>query len=206
MTLSYRKHYPPGAAGAMLRRHLLALLRRTPGRRTRWHRQAKRRRPWLLRELTTGEKNLLQYKGLAEYLAGLLKPFRRTRPRGHRELQELLQDADTRPVVVAQVQALETCLDRIDPEYRRHGQQLDRWREQWPRLNVVSQQRLREVDKAVCISYCHDGIYLLVKEAKSDIEHIKRVSPEAFKPVPALEPLLDSTSPPNKPATPPPYS
>jgi hypothetical protein len=187
--MSYKKQYP---ALKPARRHLVALLRRTPGRRTRWYRQAQRRRPWLLRELTAGEKNLAQYKGLVEYLAGLLEPFRRTRPKGHRQLQELLQDADTRPVVVAQVQELQACLDRIAPEYRRQGQQLDHWRAQWPRLTAPAQQRLREEDKAICISYYHDGIHLLVKEATTDVELIKRICPEAFQAAP--ESCLDAAT------------
>ncbi len=187
--MSYKKQYP---ALNPARRHLIAMLRRTPGRRARWYRQAQRRRPWLLRELTAGEKNLGQYKGLAEYLAGLLEPFRRTRPKGHRQLQELLQDADTRPVVVAQVQELQTCLDRIAPEFRRHGQQLDHWRAQWPRLSASGRQRLQQEDKAVCLSYYHDGIHLLVKEATTDVEFIKRLCSEAFEPAP--EPLVDAAT------------
>jgi hypothetical protein len=187
--MSYKKQYP---ALKPARRHLIALLRRTPGRRTRWYRQTQRRRPWLLRELTAGEKNLMQYKGLAECLAGLLEPFRRTRPKGHRQLQELLQDADTRPVVVAQVQELQACLDRIAPEYRRHGQQLDHWRAQWPRLSANARQRLQQEDKAICLSYYHDGIHLLVKEATTDVEFIKRLCSEAFEPVP--EPWVDTAT------------
>jgi hypothetical protein len=187
--MSYKKHYP---ALKPARRHLVALLRRTPGRRARWYYQAQRRRPWLLRPLTTGEQNLLRYKGLAHELARLLEPFRRTRPKGHRQLQELLQDTDTRLVVVAQVQEVHACLDRLNPEYRRHGQQLDRWREQWPRLTAPAQQRLRKEEKAICLSYYHDGIHLLVKEATTDMEFIKRLCPEAFEPVP--EPWLDTST------------
>ena len=187
--MSYKKQYP---ALNPARRHLIALLRRAPGRRARWYRQAQRRCPWLLRELTAGEKNLSRYKGLTEYLAGLLEPFRRTRLKGHRQLQELLQDADTRPVVVAQVQELQACLDRVAPEYRRHGQQLDHWREQWPRLSASGRQRLQQEDKAICLSYYHDEVHLLVKEATTDVEFIKRLCPEAFEPVP--EPWVDTAT------------
>lgn len=179
-SLSYRKHYPPGAARAGSRRHLLAVVRRVPGRRTRWQRQAQRRRPWLLRPLTPAERSLLQLRALADELTDLLAPYRQTRPRGHEDLRSLLHDLDTRPTLVAQVHALQACLDRLTPVLTLHGQQVSAWRQEWEWATEARRHELRQVHKAFAINGWVKGLAMLSEEAQQDIRYIHLMLPEAF--------------------------
>lgn len=185
-----KKHYPTTAHRAAASRQLLAVLRRAPSRPARFRRQVQRRRPWLLRPLTPGEQSLLRYRGLAEELAALLLPFRRTRLRGHVEVQTLLNDRDTRPAVLADVLALEECAARLTSEYHQVGRKMDIWREQWARATQAQKHQLEHVEKALLISYYHDGLALLLKEAQADAGLIRAICPLAFAPppVPVLAP------------------
>ena len=104
--------------------------------------------------------------------------------------------------MVAQVQQLRACLDRIQPEHYKQGQQIARWREEWSRATPAVKQRLTDVDKVLLINGYYNGLRLLITEATNDLDVIKTICPPAFESTPATEPWLDST----KPAVPPPYS
>lgn len=191
MSLPYRKHYPLSAAPNPARCWLLALLRRTPGRRTRWYRQAQRRRPWLLRSLTIGETRVLHLRAAADELAHLLGPFRQSRARGHEPLRALLHDTETQQTIVAQVQELSACIDRLSLRFTQERRELDGWVKEWDRASEARKNHLRLEQKSHAISALLRALNMLTEEAMMDIKHIQPMNPEAFKPVVA-EPLLDA--------------
>lgn len=182
MRSPYRKHYPPTAARAQAARFVLAVLRRAPGRPARWFCQAQRRRPWLLRPLTSGEQRLLAYRAKVEELAALLLPFRQSRLRGHGGLYDLLCDRDSRPAVLGQVLALEACATRLTPDYNLMERQMEHWRREWARATPAQQQRLTEEEKALAVSNYHTALNLLLQEARADVAAIRGLCPPAFEP------------------------
>jgi hypothetical protein len=201
MSLPYRKHYPPNAARTTVHRQLFALLRRAPSRRARWHHQAQRRRPWLLRPLTIGETRVLHLRAAADELVLLLTPFRQSRARGHEPLRDLLHDPETQPAIVAQVQQLTACIDRFSLRFTQERRELDGWVKEWNCASETRKNHLRIEQKSHAISSLLRALTMLTEEARMDITHIQPMNPEAFKPV-AAEPWLDSAASPG----PAPYS
>ncbi|MGI4863716.1 MAG: hypothetical protein ACRYFZ_07300 [Janthinobacterium lividum] len=202
MSRPYHKHYPPEAAPSPARRWLLALLRRTPGRRARWRSQAQRRRPWVLRPLTVGETRVLHLRTAVDELALLLGPFRQSRARGHEPLRPLLHDPETAPAVAAQVQQLEACLHRLSVRFTQERRELDGWVKEWDHATETRKNHLRLEQKSHAISALLRALNMLTEEAMMDIKHIQPMNPDAFKPEAPPEPWLDSAAP----AGPAPYS
>jgi hypothetical protein len=186
------------------KQRLLWVLRHAAGRAGRWHQQLRRRRPEQFRPLTQGERNLQRLRHLADELAGLLAPFRLTRPRGHEPLRELLHDAESRPALVAQVRTLQAATDAmslLSPEYER---QVEGWRREWDCASPERRRYISEVEKGQPIAAMLRAFVMLTEEAKSDIAYITQMKPDAFTPLPTACP--DNVSQSNQPAGPTPYS
>ena len=207
----YKKHYSqpdaPLPLALLTRLGLMGLLARAHGRYTRWRRQAGRRRPQLVRPLTPGEHVVRKLQAGADELAGLLEPFRRSRSRGHESLRGLLHDLDSRQSVVAQVQALRACMERIAPLRAHQHRRVEAWRSEWPAASAERRQHLSSHERVHEVAALTHGYYLLGEEARRDIDCIEKMLPEAFAAPAAPEPWLDAnTQQPSPPAGPTPYS
>lgn len=186
------------------KQRLLWVLRHAAGRPTRWHQQLRRRRPEQFRPLTQGERNLHRLRHLADELAGLLAPFRLTRPRGHEPLRGLLHDAESCPALVAQVRALQAAADAMLLLYPEYDRQVEGWRREWDGASPERRRHISDVEKGHAISATLRAFNMLTEEAKSDIAYITQMKPDAFAPLPTS--CLSNVSQPNQPAGPTPYS
>lgn len=224
--MSYKKHYPKGRTAAtpylpgedgdifciVDGKRLTTIMVRAYDRWSRWRYHLARRRPAVPRPPTAAERTVARLRYYAADLTELLAPFRTTRPNGHEELRGLLQDADTRPAIVAQVTRLRSCIAQIRPVYLTHKREVDAWRQEWDTATTERRHELLHVHLAQVTQGVLTGLVLLSEEAQADAARIESFLPAAFAATAgqwwytASLNYWEAPAAPSQPAAPAPYS
>jgi hypothetical protein len=110
-------------------------------------------------------------------------------------LRGLLQDVDTQPAIITQVNELRACLERVTPELALQGQQVSAWRAEWEHATPERQRAITEVHKAQAINAYVKGLAMLTEETKQDLSYLELVGGELLKPITASAPQQAAPTP-----------